>query len=471
MKSNLLKNLFLTKEVWLDSVTYINRGITVLAVDTIDHKRRKEELMENLALNLQSQAVVRGTVDYQGKETADRVSEKFKKRLSDAKDEQNKETDGIQQTKPKPMEEEQDEKSNVSSLDISETLQQLHLLDATMFELFANGGRGENSVKMTVSTDIHSVLKSNESAEAPVINPIMKQGDLQQKDASNQGVETWLQDHLQVSQDRLENGLPILLDEGRGKKNQAEQLAFSKEQKQLDLEHLESGLNLAGSGKDLNLEAVSGLKELGSAAQSKEVSNLLENNALSDSLTDVERQKTAIAEMGADNMMPVTMKPIAAYEKELIPTETIHVKISQPEEIPQKVLDSLLMKLASGKKEFEIQLEPQNLGKIAIKIAYEANRTTIAIACANTKTMELLANNARELGTIMETNLGSPVTVYIDKSGENYLNQYKENQEGQGKESQEQGQSNQQDKEQKDEQLNFMQQLRLGLVAGFHTGS
>lgn len=50
---------------------------------------------------------------------------------------------------------------------------------------------------------------------------------------------------------------------------------------------------------------------------------------------------------------------------------TEHVHVSKPEEIPQKLTEELVVKTSKGVKEFEIQLEPANLGKIAIKVNYE----------------------------------------------------------------------------------------------------
>ncbi|MDD3142303.1 MAG: hypothetical protein PHX08_25525, partial [Lachnospiraceae bacterium] len=60
----------------------------------------------------------------------------------------------------------------------------------------------------------------------------------------------------------------------------------------------------------------------------------------------------------------------------------VMVSVKTPEELPQKILDTLNDKLALKQKEFEIQIEPYNLGKIAIKVAYEQNSTTISIVCS-----------------------------------------------------------------------------------------
>ena len=68
------------------------------------------------------------------------------------------------------------------------------------------------------------------------------------------------------------------------------------------------------------------------------------------------------------------------------PKTAVRVYVEQPEELPQKVTDTLLTKLVEGVKEFEIHIEPANLGKIAVKVLYEGNQATISIICSETRT-------------------------------------------------------------------------------------
>lgn len=145
-----------------------------------------------------------------------------------------------------------------------------------------------------------------------------------------------------------------------------------------------------------------------------------------------------------------------------IPTE--HVKVSQPEEIPEKLLNQLLVKTTAGIKEFEIQLEPYDLGKIIIKAAFGKEHTSISIMCTEQRTMELMAKNARELGAIMEENLGTPTTIVVEDKETGYLEQQNQNQEG-GNANQNQDESKKQnEKNQEKEGMDFLQQLRLGLI-------
>ena len=146
-----------------------------------------------------------------------------------------------------------------------------------------------------------------------------------------------------------------------------------------------------------------------------------------------------------------------------VPTE--HVRVAQPEEIPEKVLNQLLVKSTAGIKEFEIQLEPYDLGKIIIKAAFGKEHTSISIFCTEQRTMELMAKNARELGAIMEENLGAPTTIVVEDKESGYLEQQKQNNEGSGgNQNQDGGSGKQGEKNQEKEGMDFLQQLRLGLI-------
>ncbi len=146
-----------------------------------------------------------------------------------------------------------------------------------------------------------------------------------------------------------------------------------------------------------------------------------------------------------------------------VPTE--HVRVAQPEEVPEKVLNQLLVKTTAGIKEFEIQLEPYDLGKIIIKAAFGKEHTSISIFCTEQRTMELMAKNARDLGAIMEENLGTPTTIVVEDKEAGYLEQQKQNNEGSGgNQNQDGGSGKQGEKNQEKEGMDFLQQLRLGLI-------
>ena len=144
--------------------------------------------------------------------------------------------------------------------------------------------------------------------------------------------------------------------------------------------------------------------------------------------------------------------------------ETIaRVYVEQPEELPEKVTDTMLSKLVEGVKEFEIHIEPVNLGKIAVKVLYEGNQATISIVCSEKRAMDALSQNAREIGNIIDRNLGGETTIIVEKQETDYLNQTRdENEQADQNAKQEKKDKNHNQDGEDAEQ--FLQKLRLGLV-------
>jgi len=139
---------------------------------------------------------------------------------------------------------------------------------------------------------------------------------------------------------------------------------------------------------------------------------------------------------------------------------TIHVE--QPEELPEKVTDQLLAKLAEGVKEFEIHIEPANLGKIAVKILYEGTQAHVSIICSEKRALDVLGQNARDIGNVLSKNFGGETTIIVDKQETDYLNQTRDENEQANLEQQKQKENSKNQDSEDAEQ--FLQKLRLGLV-------
>lgn len=120
--------------------------------------------------------------------------------------------------------------------------------------------------------------------------------------------------------------------------------------------------------------------------------------------------------------------------------------------------------MAAGKNEFEIWLEPANLGKMAIKVAYESGRAMISIMCTNEKTMELISQNAKQLGNILQQHTGDETVVVIDHPESDYLQQKMNQEQQSGQQQEEQDNKDKQEQKQDSEHESFLQQLRLGLM-------
>ena len=99
--------------------------------------------------------------------------------------------------------------------------------------------------------------------------------------------------------------------------------------------------------------------------------------------------------------------------KRAVPQETIHV--SQPEELPKELTKELVLKTTAGQNEFEIQITPKHLGDITVRVLHQDGMSVVSIVCSEKKTMELLAQSAKDIGAVMEQNLGTP-EIYVEKN-------------------------------------------------------
>lgn len=159
---------------------------------------------------------------------------------------------------------------------------------------------------------------------------------------------------------------------------------------------------------------------------------------------------------------PVTHS-VFADKAESVHTERMNV--TTPEEILEKLPENIVEKISTGVREFEIQIAPEHLGKIAIKVLYERGNTMISIACSEQKTMDMLAKNARELGAVMERNLGEETTVVVEKKEMDYLYQNDKEHGDDRRQSEQERQREEQRKQSTDTSGQFLQRLRLGLVS------
>lgn len=155
--------------------------------------------------------------------------------------------------------------------------------------------------------------------------------------------------------------------------------------------------------------------------------------------------------------------PVRTMQEDVKPQEVTTVHVAQPEELPDKLTDQILGKMQEGVQSFEIEIEPENLGKIAVKIMYEDGQATVSILCTEKKALDVLGNHAREIGGIIDRNLGGETKIFVEKQEPDYLNQNKdENQHGK---QDEQGQQKESHKKQDSEDSEqFLQKLRLGLT-------
>lgn len=181
--------------------------------------------------------------------------------------------------------------------------------------------------------------------------------------------------------------------------------------------------------------------------------------------TSTEGEKNTQTEnQGAEHAAAaMAQAPVRTAAEDIKPQEVVTVQVPHAEELPDKVADQLLSKMEEGVQEFEIQIEPENLGKIAVKVLYEDGQATVSIFCTEKKTLDLLGNNARDIGNIIDRNLGGETKIFVEKQEADYLNQTRdENQHGKQEEQRQQKEESK--KEDAEDAEQFLQKLRLGLM-------
>ena len=141
----------------------------------------------------------------------------------------------------------------------------------------------------------------------------------------------------------------------------------------------------------------------------------------------------------------VEIKPVVAKEGNDIEFEKIFIKVSDGEEIgpklAQEIRDKILINQTDSKN-YEIQLNPANLGKIFVKVSLENGVTNLQMEFSSRKTMEMMTKNMDQLSLILANSRGTEVTVNMtEEAMTDYL-----------KEDQEQNQSNPQEQKHREEE-------------------
>ncbi len=147
--------------------------------------------------------------------------------------------------------------------------------------------------------------------------------------------------------------------------------------------------------------------------------------------------------------------------------ETVPVKVgettpkinTEAPDMEKQLADTIEANLKTAGDKVEVQLEPENLGRITIEMVQHEGKIGLVIYAESTKTTSLLAQHAGNLCALLEDRSGQIVQVQVQQQEQQPQPQYD------GHNQQEQQQEQQQHPQQsKAEQDSFLGQLRLGLT-------
>lgn len=213
-------------------------------------------------------------------------------------------------------------------------------------------------------------------------------------------------------------------------------------------------------------ETVSQARQPVSAENSPEVkseTNRQQGQNLSDSGSEDSRRMQQTENSSAQQMAGAGTFRVSGQQEPMIHDtrgDQIPLKTT-PDTLPEDLGKTLAAKLPDTGKTLTVELEPASLGKLTIRLTYEAGRAAVSILATNPKTLELLNTKAAEIASILEEKTGQETVILTQESQEQ--EQYQEGKHGSNQqEEQEQGQ--QRKEESAHHSDSFAQQLRLGLV-------
>lgn len=207
---------------------------------------------------------------------------------------------------------------------------------------------------------------------------------------------------------------------------------------------------------NLSPELVKGteFKEVADEIDAKSIKNI-EKNEKSDEF-NFEKSDESGNDIAVDMINTQKTEKTDAPE----PLEVLKIKVGDGQEVSSEKLVNEISKnvvIKAGKtNEYELQLDPENLGKIKVKLIFEDGKLTISMLCSNSKTANLLSEGITNLGQAIQQNTKSEVTVNVRE--ENYLNN-DQNQQNRQSGSNQQNQQNQKHRE----ETEFEDQVKLGL--------
>lgn len=156
-----------------------------------------------------------------------------------------------------------------------------------------------------------------------------------------------------------------------------------------------------------------------------------------------------------ENTVADVVKPVKTNDLEVVKIKVGDGQQVSSEKLIEEVSKSVILKSDSS-NEYELQLDPENLGKIKVKLLFEEGKLTVSMLCSNGKTANLLAEGISNLTQAIQQSTRSEVAVNVKE--DNYLNNNSE-------QNARQNSSNQQNQNQQKNQddTEFVDQMKLGL--------
>ena len=113
---------------------------------------------------------------------------------------------------------------------------------------------------------------------------------------------------------------------------------------------------------------------------------------------------------------------------------------------------------------FQIELNPQNLGRVMIRVVYETGRAVVSIAASQAETVRMLSQNAQQMGNILRDATGEETTVVVPEVTQQKRQDDQTNTEARSQNRREADENPNRGKNRRSRSEEFLTRMRLGMV-------
>lgn len=137
-------------------------------------------------------------------------------------------------------------------------------------------------------------------------------------------------------------------------------------------------------------------------------------------------------------------------------------KLINADTVVDNLADKIIMR---NNNEFDLQLNPKELGKIHINVVFENGETKVSILCTTQQAMDALVGNTDKLAALLENRTGNTTFVQVSNEENQLYNQNYQQQEQDGRNNGRNSDEEKRNKNTKTENsVDFLEQMRLGLM-------
>lgn len=325
-----------------------------------------------------------------------------------------------------------------------------------------DAGVAETSSKPEVKEELKAKPQAKETVkEEPVSENAERVAAMQVQQLAISNVAIESKDDIPQIEIKSENvaALAVNADEALIAENQNGKIAMTnnlqtnanqaKSNGAIDLK----GIEVSTEGEKANAEG-----KIGAKTQTENVDALKTAEAKPE--MKAQAAQTPKEEANADDKE--TFKPWAETKLDLgkvnIKVADAQVRANAPD-MPQQMADRIMYNAQNGKHVFDIELFPENMGKVSIKMVFENGNAQIVMTTHTQRAHKLMSQQLEAIKTIIETNTQNQAHVEV-KASENASESFDRDNFSQQSEKNQQERREQSKREETD---SFIERLRLGI--------